>query len=209
LVPSARNLLRDGCRRSPAEASAAVSCSRDPHVRCRGRALQRSRCLSCAGGTSTAPPPAAEPSGCAAARSPQRCGSRSYSRARCRWNRAPAPAAARGPQRLTPKFSRMRRRRNSPPRQSRAPHVGCNVTLGGAAKKMPKRRAYRGLEAEVSGVALLSRYWLCSGCRRPPAEASTAVNCSPDPHVRCRGRAPARSRSSGCIGRVSPAPACR
>jgi hypothetical protein len=31
--------------------------------------------------------------------------------------------------RLTPKFSRMRRRRNSPPRQSLAPHVGCNATL--------------------------------------------------------------------------------
>jgi hypothetical protein len=34
---------------------------------------------------------------------------------------------------LTPKFSRMRRGRNSPPRRSRAPHVGCNATLGEAA----------------------------------------------------------------------------
>jgi hypothetical protein len=34
---------------------------------------------------------------------------------------------------LTPKFSRMRRRRNSPPRRSLAPHVGCNATLGEAA----------------------------------------------------------------------------
>jgi hypothetical protein len=30
-------------------------------------------------------------------------------------------------QRLTPKFSRMRRRRNSPPLQRLAPHVGCNA----------------------------------------------------------------------------------
>jgi hypothetical protein len=39
--------------------------------------------------------------------------------------------------RLTPKFSRMRRRRNSPPRQTLAPHVGCNATLGAAAKMLP------------------------------------------------------------------------
>jgi hypothetical protein len=36
---------------------------------------------------------------------------------------------------LTPKFSRMRRARNSPPRQNLAPHVGCNATLGGLAQK--------------------------------------------------------------------------
>jgi hypothetical protein len=36
----------------------------------------------------------------------------------------------RGLRGLTPKFSRMRRRRNSPPRRSLAPHVGCNATLG-------------------------------------------------------------------------------
>ena len=43
-------------------------------------------------------------------------------------NRAPPRGMVR--RRLTPKFSRMRRRRNSPPRRSLAPHVGCNATLG-------------------------------------------------------------------------------
>jgi hypothetical protein len=46
-------------------------------------------------------------------------------------NRAPSRVVVR--RRLTPKFSRMRRRRNSPPRRALAPHVGCNATLGRCA----------------------------------------------------------------------------
>jgi hypothetical protein len=58
--------------------------------------------------------------------------------------RALASAPARGPRRLTPKFSRMRRRRNSPPRQSLAPHVGCNATLGEAAARQQLTRGVSG-----------------------------------------------------------------
>jgi hypothetical protein len=62
---------------------------------------------------------------------PQRCGSRSRPRPRRRWNRAPAPTGARGPRRLTPEFSRMRRCSTAAAaRKYGAPHVGCNETLG-------------------------------------------------------------------------------
>jgi hypothetical protein len=93
--------------------------------------------------------------------------------------RALASAPVRAPRSLTPKFSRMRRQRNSPSRRNLAPHVGCNATLGEVTAQQRVTRCVRGRRrfssqdaaprctsrSEVGGFARPGAPWCSAACR--------------------------------------------